>query len=136
MRPRLVIFIMTFMLCIGVSAKKYPQIKFEKTTINLGSFCMDDPVQKCVFTFTNTGKAKLVINYVHTSCGCTVADYTKDFIAPGGTGKITVTYDGKGKMPAKFKKSIQVFSNCKDDMTRIYIIGEMTDVPVSKKIER
>lgn len=136
MKLRLFIYIIAFFLCTGISAKKYPQIKFEKTTINLGSFCMDDPVQKCVFKFTNTGKAKLVINYVHTSCGCTVADYTKDFIAPGGTGVITVTYDGKGKMPAKFKKSIQVFSNCKDDMTRLYITGEMTDVPVSKKVER
>ena len=116
-----------------LQAKKYPEIKFEKTTIELGTFSMDEPVQKCVFKFTNTGKAKLVINQVHTSCGCTVADYPKDFISPGGTGEITITYNGAGKMPGRFKKSIQVFTNSKNEMTRIYISGTMNDIPVTKK---
>ncbi|MBQ9641999.1 MAG: DUF1573 domain-containing protein [Bacteroidaceae bacterium] len=117
----------------ALQAKKYPEIKFEKTTIELGTFSMDEPVQKCVFKFTNTGKAKLVINQVHTSCGCTVADYPKDFISPGGTGEITITYNGAGKMPGRFKKSIQVFTNSKDEMVRIYISGTMNDIPVTKK---
>lgn len=136
MKVKIFMVLASLMLCMGISAKKYPQIKFEKTTIDLGRFCMDDAVQKCVFKFTNTGKAKLVINYVHPTCGCTVAEYTKDFIAPGATGEITVTYDGSDKMPGKFKRGIQVFTNCKDDMSRIFIQGEMTDVPVSKKIEK
>lgn len=136
MKLKLFVFLASIMFCLGVSAKKYPQIKFETTTIDLGKFSMDDPVQKCVFKVTNTGNNKLIINYVHTSCGCTVADYTKDFIAPGGIGIITVTYNGTGKMPGKFKKSIQVFTNCKDDMSRIFITGEMTDVPVSSKMEK
>lgn len=136
MKLRLIVMLTFLMLCMGLSAKKYPQIKFEKTTYDFGTFCMDDAVQKCVFKFTNVGKSKLVINYVHPTCGCTVAEYTKDYIAPGGTGEISITYDGNGKMPGRFKKSIQVFTNCKDDMSRIYIMGEMTDVPVSKKIEQ
>lgn len=136
MKLKFFVLLASLMMCLGVSAKKYPQIKFETTTIDLGTFSMDDAVQKCVFKFTNTGKSKLVIQYVHPSCGCTVAEYTKDYIAPGGTGEIRVTYNGQGKMPAKFKKSIQVFTNCKDDMSRIYISGEMTDVPVAKKVEK
>jgi hypothetical protein len=36
-------------------------------------------------------------------------------------------------MPARFKKSIQIFTNSKEEMTRIFIVGDMTDVPVSKK---
>lgn len=135
---KLKLFSLLLALCftLGMSAKKYPVIKFEQTTYDFGTFSMDEPVQKCVFKFTNTGKAKLIINYVHASCGCTVAEFTKDPIAPGGTGVITVTYDGTGKMPGKFKKNIQVFSNCKSDISRIFIQGEMTDVPVSKKIEK
>ena len=136
MNLKTVLFVLSMFLCMGIGAKKYPQIKFESTTVNLGTFCMDEPVRKCVFKFTNTGKAKLILNYVHPTCGCTVAEYTKDFIAPGGTGEITVTYNGTGKMPGKFKRAIQVFTNCKDDMARIYIMGEMTDVPVSNKIEK
>ena len=131
---RFLLLLIALVAAIGVSAKKkYPIIKFEQTTIDLGTFSTDNAVRKCTFTFRNVGKAKLMINYVHTSCGCTVADYPKDFIAPGASGEITVTYNGAGKMPGPFRKNIQIFSNCKEDMTRIFIRGEMTDVPVSKK---
>ena len=92
-----------------VSAKKYPVIKFEKTVIDFGTFSQDEPVQKAIFKFTNVGDSKLVINYVHTSCGCTVAEYTKDFISPGGTGQIVVTYNGSGKMPGEFKRYVDKF---------------------------
>ena len=94
-----------------VSAKKYPVIKFEKTVIDFGTFSQDEPVQKAIFKFTNVGDSKLVINYVHTSCGCTVAEYTKDFISPGGTGQIVVTYNGSGKMPGEFKRYV-LFGRC------------------------
>ena len=126
---RLALLSLLMVMTVSISAKKYPVIKFEKTTMDMGTFSIDDPVQKVKFKFTNVGKAKLVINFVHTACGCTVADYPKDFISPGASGVITVTYNGTGKMPGKIKKHIQVFSNCKDDMTRLFIVGEMTDMP-------
>ncbi len=136
MRTKLLLFIAVFAIALGMQAKKYPQIKFEKTTVDFGTFSMDDPIQKCTFKFKNIGDAKLVITAVHASCGCTVADYPKDFIAPGASGEITVTYDGSNKMPGRFKKNIQVFSNCKEDMARLFIQGDMTDVPVNKKTEK
>ena len=103
MKTRNMMFMAIFVLAMGMQAKKYPQIKFEKTVIDFGTFSMDEPVQKCTFKFTNVGNAKLVINAVHASCGCTVAEYPKDFIAPGATGEITVTYDGSNKRPGRFK---------------------------------
>ncbi len=136
MKTRILIALSALMLTLCVQAKKYPVIKFEQTTIDMGEFSMDDPVQKVKFKFTNVGKAKLVINYVHASCGCTVAEYPKDYISPGASGEITVTYNGSGKMPGRFKKNIQIFTNCKDDMARIFITGDMTDVPVKKKVKK
>lgn len=136
MKTKLLLLLAVCFIAIGVQAKKYPQIKFEKTTVDFGSFSMDEPIQKCTFKFTNTGSTKLVITAVHASCGCTIPDYPKDFIAPGASGEITVTYNGTGKMPGRFKKNIQVFTNCKEEMVRIFIQGEMTDVPVSKKTEK
>ena len=133
MKTKLLLLVAFFAMTLGMQAKKYPQIKFEQTTIDMGTFSLEEPIQKCTFKFKNVGNAKLVINAVHVSCGCTVADYPKDFIAPGASGEITVTYNGAGKMPGPFRKNIQIFSNCKEDMTRIFIRGEMTDVPVSKK---
>lgn len=133
MKTKIFVFLAIFTMALGMQAKKFPEIKFEKTTIDLGTFSMDDPIQKCTFKFTNVGDAKLVITSAHASCGCTVADYPKEFIAPGASAEITVTYDASHKMPGRFKKSIQVFTNCKEEMTRIFIQGDMTDVPVSKK---
>ncbi len=129
---RFLLLLIALVAAIGVSAKKkYPIIKFEQTTIDLGTFSTDNAVRKCTFTFRNVGKAKLMINYVHTSCGCTVADYPKDFISPGGVGQITVTYDGRGKMPGRFKKAIQIYSNCKDDYMRLFITGKMSATATS-----
>ncbi|MCQ2093928.1 MAG: DUF1573 domain-containing protein [Bacteroidaceae bacterium] len=117
------------LLTVNAYADKKPEIKFEKTTIDFGTFSQDDPIRTCVFKFTNVGKGKLVINYVHTACGCTVAEYPKDFINPGATGEIKVTYDGTGKMPGKFRKYVQVFSNCKEEMSRVFIQGDMSALP-------
>jgi hypothetical protein len=128
---RIMMMVLACMFVMSASAKKYPVIKFEKTTIDFGTFSQDNPVQTCVFKFKNVGKAKLAITYVHTSCGCTVADYPKDYISPGGSGEIKVTYDGTGKLPGKLKKTIQVFYNGKpnsEDLVRIYVTGDMSAV--------
>ena len=82
MKTKLLMLFAVLTLSISVQAKKYPQLKFEKTIIDLGTFSMDNAVQKCTFKFTNVGDAKLVITTVQPSCGCTVADYPKDFTHP------------------------------------------------------
>jgi len=106
--------------------KKYAEIKFEKATIDIGTFSQDDPVQTYVFKFQNVGNAPLIINTVHTSCGCTVADYPKEKIAPGASGEIVIKYDAKGKIPGRFKRHIQVFTNSKEEFTRITIQGNLS----------
>lgn len=83
-------------------------------------------VVSCVFTFTNIGDAPLVIHQAVASCGCTVPDYTKEPILPGKTGTIKVTYNGTGKYPGHFKKSITLRTNAKTEMLRLYIEGNMT----------
>lgn len=103
------------------------QIKFDKVSHDFGTFSESNPVQECVFTFTNVGQAPLVINQAVASCGCTVPSYTKEPIAPGKTGAIKVTYNGKGKFPGHFKKSITVRTNGKPEMSRLYVEGTMEE---------
>lgn len=103
------------------------QIKFDKVSHDFGTFSESNPVQECVFTFTNVGQAPLIINQAVASCGCTVPSYTKEPIAPGKTGAIKVTYNGKGKFPGHFKKSITVRCNGAVEMTRLYIEGDMEE---------
>jgi hypothetical protein len=121
----LIIFNCQFSIINSISAE--PKITFDKTTHNYGTFSEKAPIQKCVFTFTNTGDQPLVINSAVASCGCTVPKYTKSPIKPGETGTINVTYNGKGKFPGHFKKTITVRSNGTPEMVRLYIEGDMTE---------
>ena len=101
------------------------EITFETTSHNFGSFPESSPKVTCTFTFKNTGDAPLVIHQAIASCGCAVPDYPKTPIKPGESGKITVTYNGAGKFPGHFKKSITVRTNAKQERTRLYIEGDM-----------
>lgn len=121
---------MTFMLfaCITFAvAQKQAEIKFDKVEYDFGTFSENEAIQETVFTFTNTGNAPLIINQAVASCGCTIPEYTKNPIMPGKKGQIKVTYNGKGKFPGHFKKSITVRTNGITEMTRLYIEGTMTE---------
>lgn len=108
-------------------AQKPAEIKFDKLTHNFGKFSSKSPVVSCTFTFTNVGESPLVINQAVASCGCTSPEYTKTPIQPGEKGEIKVSYNGTGKFPGFFKKSITVRTNGKVEMTRLYIEGDMEE---------
>lgn len=125
---KLVILMVMLGVFVNMSAQqKQAEIKFDKITYNLGTFSETSPVQTAVFKFKNVGNAPLIINQAVASCGCTVATYTKTPVKPGEQGEIKVTYNGKGKFPGHFKKSITVRTNGATEMTRIFITGDMTE---------
>ncbi len=124
------IIVMTLLLMCGFTAamaQKQAEIKFEKLTHNFGTFSEKNPVVTCTFSYTNVGDLPLVINQAIASCGCTVPEYTKTPVKPGEKGEIKVTYNGTGKFPGHFKKSITVRTNGVVEMTRLYIEGDMTE---------
>ncbi|WP_028898190.1 DUF1573 domain-containing protein [Prevotella sp. HUN102] len=125
MKKFLMIALMMFFGLSFAMAQNQSEIKFDKVNHNFGTFSESTPIQKVTFTFTNTGKAPLVINQVVASCGCAVPRYDKKPIAPGQKGSIDITYNGQGKFPGHFKKSITVRTNGKTEMTRLYIEGVM-----------
>ena len=123
------LFILLMFTC-GITAtlaQKPAEIKFDKLTHNFGTFSEKEPVVSCIFTYTNVGEQNLIINQAIASCGCTVPEYTKTPIKPGEQGIIKVTYNGPGKFPGHFKKSITVRTNGATEMTRLYVEGEMTE---------
>lgn len=127
-------FILTAILAIVAIfayADGTADIQFEKTTHDFGQFSEDAPVVTCKFKFTNTGDELLVIHQAIASCGCTVPEYPKAPIKPGESGEITVTYNGEGKFPGHFKKSITIRTNGKNEIIRLYVSGDM--VPAQKK---
>jgi Protein of unknown function (DUF1573) len=62
------------------------------------------------FRFKNTGNKPLIIHSVRPGCGCTVADYPKEPIAPGGEGEITGSFDSQGRESLQ-RKEIAVTAN-------------------------
>jgi len=128
MKKMLMMAVLLFACVSFASAQdNQAQIKFDKVSHDFGTFSESNPVQECVFTFSNVGQAPLIINQAVASCGCTVPSYTKEPIAPGKTGAIKVTYNGKGKFPGHFKKSITVRTNGKPEMSRLYVEGTMEE---------
>ena len=124
------------MMLLGITmaaAQGKAEIKFDKTSHDFGTFPEESPVVSCVFTFTNIGDSPLVIHQAAASCGCTVPEFTEEPVLPGKTGTVKVTYNGAGKYPGHFKKSITLRTNAKTEMMRLFIEGYMTPKCVTEE---
>jgi hypothetical protein len=101
-----------------------PKITFEKLEHNFGSFLESAGVQTTTFKFKNTGTTPLILSEVRASCGCTTPKWTRDPIAPNGSGEITVSYDPKNR-PGAFNKSVTVGSNAENATVNLSILGQV-----------
>lgn len=97
-------------LLIGISsfAQSGAKIEFKEETINYGEVekGKDDGIR--IFEFTNTGDQPLIIKNAKSSCGCTVPEWPKEPIAPGGKGQIKVQYNMN---PGPISKTITIETN-------------------------
>ena len=98
--------------------------KWETTIHDFGTIKKNEPVEH-EFTFINEGDLPLIISSAKASCGCTVAAYTKEPIAPGGEGKVTARYDA-AKVGA-FAKTVTVNANTADGAVVLNLKGEVTE---------
>jgi hypothetical protein len=64
------------------------------------------------FRFKNTGDKPLVIQRVQPSCGCTVAEQSKEPVAPGAEGQIRATFNSEGRTGINHK-TLFVYANTK-----------------------
>jgi hypothetical protein len=102
------------------------KIDFKKETHDYGTLKYgSDGTYK--FDFTNTGNAPLLIEKAVGSCGCTVPTYSKEPIAPGAKGAITVKYDTTKSGP--INKQVTVTTNA--GTTTLYIKGNVGAKPES-----
>ena len=76
-----------------------------------------------VFKFKNEGTEPLVLNSVRASCGCTTPKWTREPIAPGEEGNITVKYD-TNRM-GNFHKTVTVNSNATNKTVVLTIKGQV-----------
>lgn len=105
--------IFTLIAFVAVQAQ---EIAFEEEVIDYGQVAKGEDGARA-YTFKNTGDKPLVIRMVKPSCGCTIADFPKEPIAPGESGTIKVGYDTKRVGP--FNKTIEVHSNATENGRKI-----------------
>jgi len=116
-----ILFSISIFTLLAFSAPK-AAIEWEFTEYDFGKIEKSKPVT-IDFVFKNPGMIPLIIQDVKTSCGCTVPEYPKQPIAPGSSGKITVTYDAKDS--GYFSKTITVITNTEQNTNLLYIKGEV-----------
>ncbi len=80
----------------------YPVIKFDTTFHHFGTLIQGEQAS-FTFKFKNTGTSSLIIKDAFSTCGCTVPDYSKEPVAPGGEGKVEVIFNSEGKRGLQFK---------------------------------
>lgn len=119
----LTIFLWTAFCLTGMAQA---QAKFDKETHEFGVVLWKHPAT-AVFTVKNEGDKPLVISNVTTSCGCTIADWTKNPIAPGATGIVSSTFDAKAL--GRFQKSIGVYCNASARPIYLTLRGEVSADP-------
>lgn len=108
---------------------KAPQMKFASMEHDFGTISQGERVTT-QFTFKNTGGSDLVISEAHGSCGCTVPDYPRKAIPPGGEDVIKVEFNSEGKSGQQ-EKTITLTTNC-EPPTLILTIKADVVVPVEK----
>lgn len=94
-------------------------ISFKKMEHDFGNI-KQDTENPYAFEFTNTGKNPLIITDAKGSCGCTVPEYPKEPIPPGGTGKIKVVYS-PGKQEGSQVKNVTITANTEPQQTVLTI---------------
>lgn len=106
-----------------------PEIRFDSTTVNLGSFKASESPIVHEAHFVNTGTEPLIITKVFSSCGCTVAEFPKEPINPGESGTITIKFDGRGRRHGDFMKILRVRANTPEPITHLYVTGRILREP-------
>ena len=107
--------LLLFVFAIGLQAQVKngidgPEISFSKTNHQLGSIKEEAGNVNIDFEFTNTGIGDLIISDVKADKGVEVKSWTKNAIANGETGIISVIFHPEGNYYS-IKKSVTVLSN-------------------------
>lgn len=108
-------------------ATDVPAFAWEKTAYDFGNIPQNIPVT-VTYTFTNGGKAPLIISDVKPSCGCTGAKWTETPIAPGDKGTVTVTFNAAN--PGHFEKTLTVTANTAPSVVVLSFHGDVTPAAV------
>ncbi len=119
-----IIFICMAILLATGTASAQAVISTEQAAYDFGEINEADGKVSHTFEISNTGDQPLVITRVIASCGCTTPEWTKEPIAAGQKGNITITFDPANR-PGPFAKTISIYSNGKTGSFILTIRGKV-----------
>jgi hypothetical protein len=99
------------------------KITFDKDVHDFGKITQGEMVETS-FAFTNTGEADLIISSAKGSCGCTVPEWPKEPIPPGGKGEIRVVFNSEGKSGTQHKQ-VTIVGNTQPSTSVVALKGEI-----------
>ena len=102
---------------------KLPVLTFDEDLHDFGRLSAGENISYS-FHFRNSGAADLIIRGCSATCGCTVASYPKERIAPGGDGYITVTFNSTGKSGQQYQE-VTVLSNAQPARSKLKITAQV-----------
>lgn len=105
------------------STAAMPHIEFDCNQHDFGRLTEGESISYS-FHFRNTGSADLVIANCEATCGCTVADYPRNPVVPGGEGYVTVTFSSSGKNGQQVQ-DVTVVSNSQPARTKLRILAQV-----------
>lgn len=100
-------------------------IEFLDTIHHFGVIPLSNPIDSVDFKFINRGSNLLVILNAKPSCRCTKVKYPKYPISSGDTSYVRVIYDGTGRNPEYFNKSVEIYTNASSSLLKLNINGQL-----------
>lgn len=94
---------------------------------DFGTYRGDSIKHVHTFRMKNVGTEPLIIHDLRTSCGCTATEYSREPVPPGGELRVKVTYDGSGRTPGSFSKTVDVYTSAKNGLKHLTIKGVVLD---------
>jgi hypothetical protein len=119
----------------GADSANFTSIHWIDSIVKFGAINKGDKID-VKFRCQNTGTKPLILVNVVPGCGCTVANYTKEPIAPGAEGLITASFDSKKVgSSGEVNKTIIVTTNTKNGTEHyLYFQGTINGGSTNDKV--
>lgn len=100
-------------------------IMFLDSIHDFGQIPFESPVDSFDFRFVNMSGQAVVVLAARTSCECTKAVFPKRPVLAGDSSYVRVIYDGTGRRPEFFNKSVTVTTSASFEDVILEISGEL-----------
>jgi len=114
--------LLPFLLVLLLAPPAWAQgpLAFHATAHDFGE--VEGAHAEVTFAFVNVGDGPLVVREVRASCGCTVPHFTREPVAAGGVGEVTVRFDAAGR-EGPFHQSVLVVADAgEDEVTEVLTV--------------